>query len=74
MIKNIFYLIKNTSENLRYKIFTLQILIFINSIAQLISILSIAPLISILSNHELIPYEFLKPIVNLINFNSTKNN
>lgn len=74
MIKKIFYLINNISENLRYKIFILQILIFINSIAQLISILSIAPLISILSNHELISYEFLKPIINLINFNYTKNN
>lgn len=73
MIKKIFYLINNTSENLKYKIFILQILIFINSIAQLISILSIAPLISILSNHELISYEFLKPIINLINFNYSKN-
>jgi ABC-type multidrug transport system fused ATPase/permease subunit len=74
MVKKIVQIFKVVSKDLRYKIFFLQFIIFLNSIAQLISILSLAPLVAILSNSSLDTFQAFKPLLNLINYDQNKNN
>lgn len=74
MLKKVIKIFYSVSADLKFKILFLQFLILINSITQLISILSIGPLIAILSNYNLENFQFLQPILNLINFDQNKNN
>jgi HlyD family secretion protein len=74
MVKKIVQIFKVVSKDLRYKIFFLQFIIFLNSIAQLISILSLAPLVAILSNSSLDTFQAFQPLLNLINYDLNKNN